>query len=109
MLFDDASTLPFGNSGSTRVAGILKAIGTKPLPSASGQALQLCKALEGGPSATVKTQWEVSYKKEDETWARVKGQKNFPKYPNGSPMPLYPCPNGDEKEAKAVIRIYEKA
>jgi hypothetical protein len=109
MLFDDASTLPFGNSGSTRVAGILKALNVKPLPSASGQALQLCKALEAGPAATVKTQWEVSYKEDDGSWKRIKGQKNFLKYPNGSPMPIYPCPNGEEKEARATIRIYEKA
>lgn len=105
--FDRLNTIVF--RGSNRLASLLVEAGIRPLPSASGQALQLVKALEGGLLIKAKTQWEASWQKVDGTYDRLRKMANFPKTEEGKPIPVVITPDGTEAKAFVTVVAYQRA
>lgn len=88
-LFDSmVSTKVQASTGSNRVAGIIRALGERPVGSHLGQAKQLSHLLEQSPMCKVITRWEARQAvQENGSWAEkfsLKGQKRFPPMP-GAP------------------------
>lgn len=105
MFWDRINTILLRNTN--RVASLLRELGQTPLPSASGQALQLARILEGGATVKAKLQWEASWKDANGVWQRVKKADSFPKDGNGKPVPKLLTPDGEEVDAKVAVVAYE--
>lgn len=112
-VFDTASTLVQESTGTSRVSGVLGALGIA-VPARirlSDLARMLTDALEGSPLVTIKTQWEgycgTCPGKKPGKIGRVvlRGQKRFPEGKH-----VTECPNcGSEVVAQARIRSYSAA
>jgi len=81
-MFDYMVSTKINQSGSTRAAGIIRALGERPLGSHKDQARQLNHLIEQSPMCRVTTMWHLRQSiQEDGKYTTVfekKGQKNFP-------------------------------
>jgi hypothetical protein len=108
-VFDRVNTVIFGNSRSTRVAGVLQALGIMAQPSDAVQAAQLAKALKGSPQCRIKTRWETQCKNGEGKYITLfKGQKNHPVLEDGSHSFTTTTPEGDDVNAQVVVVNYKK-
>lgn len=105
-LFDNPTTIIL--RGSTKVAGILQALGTRPASSGAGQIKQLALALQANPVATVRTRWEAQYKNAEGKYENVvkAGQRNFPQDSKGNYQHIVEAPDGNDVVAQARIIAY---
>jgi hypothetical protein len=109
-VFDNfVSTMVMENSGTSRVAGILKALG-QPVPARTSHKdliQRLIDVLAGEPEVQITTMWEGYCETCDKTV--VKGMKRFPKAADGdSHQANMACPkDGTEVRAQARIVKYQ--
>lgn len=109
LVFDNfVSTMVMDNSGTCRIAGILKAAGQPVQPgkqNAADLARQFDAFLSGDPSIKIQTKWEGYCKTCEKTV--LKSMLKFPPNPAGGHKGEANCPKcGDTVTAKAVIEKY---
>lgn len=107
-LFDNPSTQVFESSGTSRIVGILKALGMTGIP-ARGKIVEYARFLqpylEQEAEIDVQTQWEAYCKDCEKTVA--KGMKRFPMNGGGSHKGAIECPQGHgELNAQSRISKY---
>lgn len=122
--FDNASTMVMQNTGTCRVAGILKALG-EPIPArAKGSELarRLCELLAGEPEVVQTTQWSgfcqdcrdeyenTGGKRGKKNGVILRGQRRFPENGNGQHLANVECKEcGALVNARAEVMAYKHA
>lgn len=124
ILFDNVSTMVMDSSGTSRMAGVLKALG-QPVGGRTS-VVELTRSyvntLTGEPQTTAQTQWTAycaDCKQESDTSGGkrgkkngivLRGQKRFPQDANGGHRHQVECPNcGSMLSARAEIVAYKAA
>jgi hypothetical protein len=108
-IFDRVSSVIMQNSGTCRMAGVLKALGiTVPATTTmKGLARMLETALAGEPMICVETQWQARAQHGDKWVTILRGMKKFPQKPDGSYSHIVDDPETGEKvTAQAVVLRY---
>lgn len=107
-VFDNVSTLISDFTGTSRMAGVLKAL-REPVPARttlSELVKQFAKALEGQPRVKVVTRWEADQKQSDGKYKTIRrGMKKFPEITTGNYSPTITV-DGEEVTAQAKVTKY---
>jgi hypothetical protein len=115
VVFDTVSTLVQESSGTSRMAGVLKAAGeTVPARISIGDlARQFAQFVAGSPRVLITTRWEAQYQLPPENGASkgkyktfLRGQRKFPENGNGGLVSEVKAPDGTLVRAQAVITKY---
>ena len=115
--FDSVSTMVMGGTGTSRMAGVLKSIGT---PVQSRESIldltkRLSAALEGEPDVIQQTQWTAYCADCKESGKKkngivLRGQNRFPQNGGGQHRHQVECPNcGSLLTAQAEVVAYKPA
>jgi hypothetical protein len=115
MVFDNfVSTMVFPNSGTSKVAAIIRAIGgfddeLRAVRTHEQLAQLFTRALASEPTCRISTRWEATEKTSDGKYNTfLKGMRNFPQNADGSYQHIVKGedPAGDEITARATVTRY---
>ena len=114
-VFDTVSTLVQESSGTSRMAGVLRAAGeTVPARTTIADlARQFAQFIAGSPRVLITTRWEAQYQlpaEPGQTKGKYKtflrGQRKFPENGNGGFVSEVKAPDGTLVKAQAVVTKY---